>query len=458
MNHKLSTKYFLVQWAAGLSLSVIIYLVFTLLGMQRVGFFDLVFLSIMIFLSLLAYAQSNIYLTKSNFDIIFKLFLNWTLVLLICLAALFLLKISDQFSRLVLVKFYVVSYLGQIFSYFLILSLFKLKNQLPNDKTYVLAAGIDGFFEDFSKSLSLKRDEVLIGNINPATNLAHLRLQTFLGEAGSIELSISSAMLEKFRIQKIYLSYSEKNYNKALDDYLLYSSFPVEVIWHLKIEEKSVNNALSLLENFPFISLTTSPQPISPIFYLFKRLIDFLGSIFLIALLSPVAIVIAIAIKTTSTGPIIFQQKRHGLYGKEIIVYKFRSMYIHQSDRLEQARADDDRITPIGRLIRRSSLDELPQLLNVLHGTLSLVGPRPHPVEFDSYYGPYIHGYMTRHRIKPGITGLAQINGARGETDTLDKMLRRIRLDLDYINNQTILMDFKILFLTPFSMVIYEAY
>ena len=110
-------------------------------------------------------------------------------------------------------------------------------------------------------------------------------------------------------------------------------------------------------------------------------------------------------------------------------------------------------ITPIGRFIRKTSIDELPQLWNVVQGSMSLVGPRPHPVEFNQYYGQSINQYMMRHRIKPGITGLAQIYGARGETDTTEKMLRRIKFDLEYINRQSIILDLKILFLTPFATI-----
>ena len=141
-------------------------------------------------------------------------------------------------------------------------------------------------------------------------------------------------------------------------------------------------------------------------------------------------------------------------------VWKFRSMYLHeeQPGRVRQATRNDPRITPIGRFIRRTSLDELPQLINVLGGSMSLVGPRPHAIAHNMEYGAQITAYMARHRVKPGITGWAQINGYRGETDTVEKMQKRVRLDLEYINNWSLRRDMWILLRTPFALFSKTAY
>jgi len=178
-----------------------------------------------------------------------------------------------------------------------------------------------------------------------------------------------------------------------------------------------------------------------------KRLMDVaLGSSALLLAL-PVIVLLAAAVKLSSPGPVLFRQRRYGLHGEEITVYKFRSMSVCEDGAVvTQATAKDPRITAIGRFIRRTSLDELPQLFNVLEGTMSLVGPRPHAVAHNEKYRRLINGYMIRHKVRPGITGLAQIKGLRGETETVDKMAERVRYDLEYLRNWSPWLDLRILF------------
>jgi putative colanic acid biosynthesis UDP-glucose lipid carrier transferase len=171
-----------------------------------------------------------------------------------------------------------------------------------------------------------------------------------------------------------------------------------------------------------------------------------------------VLLFIALAVKINSPGPVFFKQDRHGWNGKVIQVWKFRSMRVHDDREVVQASRNDTRITAVGRFIRRTSLDELPQLFNVLQGQMALVGPRPHAVAHNHYYSGKILAYMARHRIKPGITGLAQISGCRGETDTIDKMQRRVEMDLHYINNWSLWLDLKILVKTPFTLLSKDIY
>ena len=177
-----------------------------------------------------------------------------------------------------------------------------------------------------------------------------------------------------------------------------------------------------------------------------KRLMDLSLSLVGLVVLLPLLLVVAILVKTSSPGPVIFKQRRYGLDGHEIQIYKFRTMTVTEDgDQIRQATRDDKRVTAIGRLLRRYSIDELPQLMNVVLGNMSLVGPRPHAVSHNEEYRKVIKGYMIRHKVLPGITGLAQINGCRGETARLEDMRKRIEFDLDYLRRWSPGLDLKIL-------------
>ena len=197
---------------------------------------------------------------------------------------------------------------------------------------------------------------------------------------------------------------------------------------------------ISLYRPVPAKELSDSASSVT------KRLFDLGCSLVGLIFLAPLLITIAILIKATSRGPVLFAQHRTGLGGKTFVIYKFRTMTtLENGDDVVQACRDDCRITRVGSFLRRSSLDELPQLWNVLIGDMSIVGPRPHAVAHDHYYGALLPDYRDRFRAKPGITGLAQCNGARGPTETLEKMSRRIRLDLAYIERWSLAMEARIL-------------
>ena len=169
----------------------------------------------------------------------------------------------------------------------------------------------------------------------------------------------------------------------------------------------------------------------------------------ILTLIAPLLLVLALAVKFTSHGPIIFKQRRYRLDGGEIVVYKFRSMTVTEDGtNIVQAKAGDKRVTPLGALMRRTSMDELPQFVNVLQGRMSIVGPRPHAVAHNELYRKLIKGYMVRHKVRPGITGWAQVDGYRGETSTLDKMKGRIDYDLDYLRNWSLRLDLHIILKT----------
>jgi len=184
-----------------------------------------------------------------------------------------------------------------------------------------------------------------------------------------------------------------------------------------------------------------------------KRLEDILLATGVMLVIAIPMLIIALGVKLSSPGPVIFKQRRYGINGEEIEVWKFRSMTVCDNDEsnIQQATRCDVRITKLGGFLRKTSLDELPQFINVLKGDMSIVGPRPHAVAHNELYREDIHRYMMRHKVKPGITGWAQINGWRGETDTIEKMEKRIEFDLEYIRNWSIYLDLKIFLLTIFK-------
>jgi putative colanic acid biosynthesis UDP-glucose lipid carrier transferase len=191
---------------------------------------------------------------------------------------------------------------------------------------------------------------------------------------------------------------------------------------------------------------------------LVKRLSDIVLASIILVLISPILLLVAIGVKLSSPGPVIFKQRRNGLDGEEIIVYKFRSMRTQDNGSVvKQATKHDPRITPFGAFIRRTSLDELPQFINVLQGRMSIVGPRPHAVAHNEEYRKLIKAYMVRHKVKPGITGWAQVNGLRGETDTIDKMKARVEYDLEYLRNWSLALDLQIILRTV-RLVVFDRH
>jgi putative colanic acid biosynthesis UDP-glucose lipid carrier transferase len=208
-----------------------------------------------------------------------------------------------------------------------------------------------------------------------------------------------------------------------------------------------IQGRMGQVDGIPVIAVCETP--FTGIDSIIKRLADIGLALIILTLISPLLIAISIGVKLTSPGPIIFKQRRYGLDGKEILVYKFRSMTVcDDGNNVAQATKQDLRITRLGAFLRKTSLDELPQFINVLQGRMSVVGPRPHAVAHNELYRKLIKGYMVRHKVKPGITGWAQVNGLRGETDTLEKMQARIEHDIDYLRNWSPRLDIYIILKT----------
>lgn len=208
-----------------------------------------------------------------------------------------------------------------------------------------------------------------------------------------------------------------------------------------------IQSRVDLIHDIPVVSVLETP--IVHLDAIWKHIFDFCFSLCILLVISPLLLLIAMIIKLSSPGPVLFKQSRYGLDGREIKVYKFRTMNVCENgQRVQQATKNDPRIYPFGAFLRKTSLDELPQFFNVFKGDMSVVGPRPHAVAHNEEYRKLIQGYMLRHKVKPGITGWAQVHGLRGETETLEKMEKRVEYDLEYLKNWSLLLDVMIIFRT----------
>ncbi|WP_319558014.1 undecaprenyl-phosphate glucose phosphotransferase [Thiomicrorhabdus sp.] len=388
---------------------------------------------------------------RSLFDS-FKLILSaWLLTWVSLIAIAFLVKDAQNFSRIIITEWALVTP-AILMGYRLILRLF-LGNIRTSGKHHlkvaILGAGKTGLqiAKTFEKNPWLGYKVTAFYDDNTALHGKKLDKIKVIGDCLSV---VSAAKKHQFNEIIICLPLKAedqiKNILKELTDTTVTVKFVPDLFSFDLMHSSWIN-----LNGIPIIGVFDTPLN-SRFSTILKRTEDIIVSSLILILISPVLLGLAIAIKLTSPGPIIFKQKRYGLNGKEISVYKFRSMTCQDNGPIvKQATKNDSRITPLGSFIRRTSLDELPQFVNVLQGKMSIVGPRPHAVAHNEEYRKLVHKYMQRHLVKPGITGWAQINGWRGETDTIEKMEKRVEFDLYYINNWSLWMDFKIIFLTIFK-------
>lgn len=271
----------------------------------------------------------------------------------------------------------------------------------------------------------------------PVRNPLSLDLEKFIKEHDVQELWFALPLKAEERVREVLFA-------------LRHSTIQIRFVPNIFSFKLLLGHSISDVAGIPVVDINSTP--ISGMNRVIKEIEDRVLAAVILTLISPIMALIALAIRLESRGPIVYKQERHGWDGKVIKVYKFRSMRVTEaSNEFKQATKNDPRVTKVGAFIRRTSLDELPQFFNVLQGRMSIVGPRPHPVSLNDQYKDKVEFYFQRHKVKPGITGWAQINGCRGETDTLDKMERRIQYDLQYIQNWSLWLDLKIIFLTIFK-------
>jgi len=368
--------------------------------------------------------------------------LAWLGTLLMILVVLFFSKLSAEFSRLWFITWGSSVLAGLLLQRLVVYaSLRWLRTRGYNYKTLVLVGkGASSEHVQHALAQSAWSGLRLTASLEPAELAPWMAEQAKLGKDAStspdeVWLCLPLSDEEGIKVSLDALRFSTANIRLAPDLFAL----------------KLINHGISEVVGIPMLDLSASP--ITGAMRVFKAVQDYLVASLILVLISPLMLAIALAIKLTSPGPVLYKQCRDGWNGKRILVYKFRSMVVHQESgaQVTQAQKNDSRITPLGAFLRRTSLDELPQFINVLQGRMSVVGPRPHAVVHNDHYKELVPRYMLRHKVKPGITGWAQINGFRGETDTLEKMEKRVEYDLYYIENLSMWLDLKIIFTTLFK-------
>lgn len=376
---------------------------------------------------------------KSRSAVFSRILLEWLAVVSILLLAGFAFKVTAEFSRATMLTWFAVQplVLGVVH-----VARSQIRWMISNSdwgpKYLIIGANSVGF-ELFSRMprkgflgfFDFRSAERLPESIDPAHLVGHCKdVAEFARTHGVSSIYIALPLSNVPRIGEMVRELRDT----TASVYFVPDVFAFDLIQGRLVE----------INGMPAISVCDTPFHGTDA--VLKRATDLvLGSLALLTL-APLMVLIGAAVKLTSPGPVLFRQRRYGLNGEEIMVYKFRSMTVCEDGPVvNQATRADSRVTPLGRLLRRTSLDELPQLLNVLEGKMSVVGPRPHAVAHNELYRKLISGYMIRHKVRPGITGWAQVNGLRGETDTVAKMRDRVRFDLEYLGHWSPWLDVKII-------------
>jgi putative colanic acid biosysnthesis UDP-glucose lipid carrier transferase len=386
-------------------------------------------------------------LTSARISAVMDVIFRWLLLLAVMLAIGYVTKSLTDYPRRIFLTWAVVTPVALIFStlamqevmHRFLMNAFENRSAIfagYNNSSLELARRltdnpamrlkVSGFFDDRSTDrLAMESDAKLVGTLS--------EISTYVKEHGTDVIFIALPLRHVKRVMTLL----DDLRDTTASIYYVPDIFVFDLIQARSGE----------IHGIPVVAMCETP------FYGYrgvtKRLTDIGLSVVILLLFLPLLLLISVLVKFSSPGPVIFKQRRYGLDGQEIAVYKFRTMSVTEDGaQIRQASKTDSRITRIGGILRRTSLDELPQLINVLQGRMSLVGPRPHAVAHNEEYRKIITGYMVRHKVLPGITGLAQVNGCRGETSQLEEMEARVNYDLDYLRRWTPMLDIKIILLT----------
>jgi putative colanic acid biosynthesis UDP-glucose lipid carrier transferase len=368
-----------------------------------------------------------------------RITLEWLSVVCVLLLAGFAFKVTAQFSRLTMLTWFSITpfslyaaHVGRLRARWLI------SNSDLAPRYLIIGANSVGFElfrrlppKGFLGFFDFRSADRLPDTIDPAYLIGHCKdVAEFARAHGVTSIYIALPLSNVPRIGEMVRELRDT----TASIYFVPDVFAFDLIQGRLVE----------INGMPAISVCDTP--FHGMDAVMKRVTDVLLASLALLALSPLMALIALAVRSTSAGPVLFRQRRYGLHGEEIIVYKFRSMTVCEDGPVvSQATKQDERVTTLGRILRSTSLDELPQLLNVLEGKMSVVGPRPHAVAHNELYRKLISGYMIRHKVRPGITGLAQVNGLRGETETVEKMRERVRFDLEYLSHWSPWLDVKII-------------
>lgn len=408
------------------------------------------------------YDRFAIYRTSSSFAAkLFSLFNAWSISFLALFVLGFLTKQSHAYSRVFITELFVIGFVAQSLIHFVVRTVNQRINKHSHvtDNVIIVGQGQLANYLEHKITSNPWLNERVIGNVSIEEEVKRKRKaqKSELNDyptSRTIHLGKVAELpdlIDEHDINTIYIVTPLESSRVLEELYFVLLDKHVSIHWIPDIFSlRLINHSVKEIAGIPV--LTLSETPLTGLSKLGKAIEDKVLSFLILLLITPVLIAVAVAVKLDSPGPIFFRQKRTGWNGKTFSIWKFRSMRVDQpmdgSQSLKQAEKNDPRITKVGAFIRRTSLDELPQVFNVLKGDMSLVGPRPHAVQHDEVYSQRISDYYARHNIKPGITGLAQVRGYRGETKELDQMTKRIESDIEYINNWSIWLDLSILMRT----------
>ena len=393
---------------------------------------------------------------RGGFTHLGRIFLAWTGMFAVLAMVAFLAKMGDTYSRVWAASWYLA---GLTVLTAFRLSLATLVRQWMADGTLERRAVIVGGGEpaaDLIRALEAEPDNDIriCGVFDDRKDDRSPKIVAGYPKLGTIAELVDFGRIARVDLLIVSLPITAENRLLQMLRYLWVLPVDIRLSAHMN-KLRFRPRSYSFIGTLPFLDVFD--KPIADWDYIVKRAFDLFFASLALVLLSPVMVAVAIAIRLDSPGPAFFRQKRYGFNNEIIDVFKFRSMYTDMSDAAAArlVTRDDPRVTRVGRFIRKTSLDELPQLFNVIKGDLSLVGPRPHAMQAKAHnrlYDEVVDGYFARHRVKPGITGWAQIHGWRGETDTEDKIQHRVEHDLYYIENWSVLLDLYIILVTPFRL------